>query len=109
MKTILTVARYIWKSARLAVSLRSALTTLLLSPLSTSAEMEEQIANPQTACSPGIFWYWLNGYVTVAGIDADLEAMMEAGIGNVMLFNIKHVFIEPNPAMEPLEVHIATE
>lgn len=57
------------------------------------SRLETQFKNPPDSSHPGIFWYWLNGYVTEEGIDADLEAMKEAGIGNVMLFNIKHVFI----------------
>ncbi len=67
-------------------------------------KLETQFKHPPDSSRPGIFWYWLNGYVTEEGIDADLEAMKEAGIGNVMLFNIKHVFIDPSPAMEPVRV-----
>jgi len=73
-------------------------------PPAAIAELEKQFANPPAACAPGIFWYWMNGYVTESGIDADLKAMKEAGIGTVMIFDICHTPINGNQAMEPVKV-----
>ena len=60
--------------------------------------------NPPSECSPGVFWYWLNGRVTSEGIDADLEAMKAAGIEEVRLFNIAHLFTKPSTALQPVKV-----
>jgi hypothetical protein len=37
---------------------------------------------------PFVYWYWLNGDITRQGITADLEAMKNAGIGGVAIFNV---------------------
>ena len=38
-------------------------------------------AAPPAAARPHVWWHWMNGNVTKAGITADLEAMAKAGIG----------------------------
>lgn len=38
---------------------------------------------------PWVFWYWMQGAVSKAGITADLEAMKEVGIGGAYLMPIK--------------------
>jgi hypothetical protein len=35
-----------------------------------------------------VYWFWLNGNVTKAGITADLEAMKQAGIGGVLIMEV---------------------
>ena len=58
----------------------------------------ENFEQPPAECAPGVFWYWLNGRVTAEGIDADLEAMKEAG------FNVAHFFTQPSTALRPVKV-----
>lgn len=53
-----------------------------------SAELERVFHAPPRDAKPGIFWYWMYGNVTRAGITADLEGFAEAGIGTVLLFSI---------------------
>jgi hypothetical protein len=38
---------------------------------------------------PWVFWYWMQGGVSQAGITADLQAMKESGIGGAYLMSIK--------------------
>ncbi|MFD2720627.1 glycosyl hydrolase [Hymenobacter monticola] len=62
-------------------------------------DLESVFKNPPEAARPWVFWYWMNGAVTPAGITADLEAMKEAGIGGAYLMPIKDV--ENPPAISP--------
>jgi len=43
---------------------------------------------PPDACKPRVWWHWMNGNVSKAGITADLEAMAKAGIGGAHLFDV---------------------
>ena len=52
------------------------------------ADLAQIFAAPPPEARPGIFWYWMNGNVSRAGITADLEAMRDAGLRTVMLFSI---------------------
>ncbi|MBF9221234.1 glycosyl hydrolase [Hymenobacter ruricola] len=80
-----------------------ALPTLGLLPAPVCAQqapdLESVFKNPPEAARPWVFWYWMNGAVTPAGITADLEAMKEAGIGGAYLMPIKDV--ENPPAVSP--------
>ncbi|PWK27572.1 F5/8 type C domain-containing protein [Arcicella aurantiaca] len=57
----------------------------------------------QTA-KPWVFWYWMQGGVSKAGITADLEAMKAQGIGGAYLMPIKGVSNPPiySPAVNQL-------
>ena len=37
---------------------------------------------------PWVYWFWLNGNITRAGITADLEAMARVGIGGVLIMEV---------------------
>ncbi|WP_448664038.1 glycosyl hydrolase [Sphingomonas sp. CJ20] len=43
--------------------------------------------DPPAETRPDTFYHWMNGNVGAAGIDADLEAMRDVGIGGVMVFD----------------------
>ena len=45
--------------------------------------------NPTEEASPWVFWYWMHGAVSKAGITADMEAMKAAGLGGAYLMPIK--------------------
>ena len=80
-----------------------ALPTLGLLPAPVRAQqapdLEAAFKTPPEAARPWVFWYWMNGAVTPAGLTADLEAMKEAGIGGAYLMPIKGV--ENPPAITP--------
>jgi hypothetical protein len=44
-------------------------------------------ASPSADARPGVYWQWMNGNVTAAGITADLEAMASMGLAGGWLFN----------------------
>ncbi|ARS39698.1 DNA-binding protein [Sphingobacteriaceae bacterium GW460-11-11-14-LB5] len=45
-------------------------------------------AQPNENAKPWVFWYWMHGGVSKAGITADLEAMKSSGIGGAYLMPI---------------------
>ena len=45
-------------------------------------------ANPPSEAKSRVWWHWMNGNVTKAGITADLEAMAAAGIGGAHIFDV---------------------
>jgi alpha-L-rhamnosidase len=62
---------------------------LVLAMLSVSAdELDKVFQNPPVRTEPYMYWYWLNNNVSAKGITADLEAMKQAGIGEVFIGHI---------------------
>ena len=53
------------------------------------ARLEQQFKNSPATARPWVFWYWMQGAVSNAGITADLEAMQLAGIGGAYLVPVK--------------------
>ena len=53
-----------------------------------SNELETGFATPPDSAKPDIWWHWMNGSITKAGITADLEAMARVGIGSAQIFNL---------------------
>ncbi len=51
-------------------------------------ELEQAFHTPPPAARPWVYWFWLNGNITRAGITADLEAMKRAGIGGVLIMEV---------------------
>jgi hypothetical protein len=45
-------------------------------------------AEPPATAQPWVYWFWLNGNITKAGITADLEAMHRVGIGGVLIMEV---------------------
>lgn len=48
----------------------------------------EGFTSPPPSARPHVWWHWMNGNVTKAGITADLEAMARAGIGGAQIFDV---------------------
>ncbi|MBS1654538.1 MAG: discoidin domain-containing protein, partial [Bacteroidetes bacterium] len=57
--------------------------------ISDFEQLRNDFQNPPEAAKPWVFWYWMHGAVSKAGITADLEAMKEVGIGGAYLMTIK--------------------
>lgn len=53
----------------------------------TSPSLEEQFANPPVEARPRVWWHWMNGNITKAGIARDLEWMKRVGIAGVQNFD----------------------
>jgi len=62
------------------------------SPTATSASsiparLDAQFRTPPADAKPRVWWHWMNGNVTRAGITADLEWMKRVGIGGMQMFD----------------------
>jgi len=53
----------------------------------TPSRLEETFRTPPEAAKPRVWWHWMNGNVTTAGITADLEWMKRVGIGGMQMFD----------------------
>ena len=58
--------------------------------------LREGFADPPREARPHVWWHWMNGNVSKAGITADLEAMAAAGIGGAQIFDV-YDGIPPGP------------
>jgi alpha-L-rhamnosidase len=67
----------------IAVSL---LTLAMITPASAD-ELRDGFDNPPQSARPRVWWHWMNGNVTVDGIDKDLDWMARVGIGGVQNFD----------------------
>ncbi|MDR1098028.1 MAG: hypothetical protein LBL57_07850 [Tannerella sp.] len=62
----------------------------------------EAFGNPPLSARPGVFWDWLNGNITKAGITRDLEAMKSKGILRAELWDVAaHRNTQMIPAGKP--------
>ncbi|MEZ0469880.1 glycosyl hydrolase [Luteimonas salinilitoris] len=52
-------------------------------------ELEAGFASPPREARPLGWWHWINGNVTIEGIDADLAAAKAAGMGGVQMFDVE--------------------
>jgi len=50
--------------------------------------LERGFQTPPASAKPRVWWHWMNGNVTKAGITADLEWMRRVGIGGMQMFDI---------------------
>ncbi|GAB3917599.1 glycosyl hydrolase [Mucilaginibacter boryungensis] len=69
-------------------------------------KLKEVFLHPPESAKPWVFWYWMYGAVTRAGVTADLQAMKDAGIGGAYLMPIKSpgnppLIAEPVPQLTP--------
>ncbi|HVJ00547.1 MAG TPA: glycosyl hydrolase, partial [Sphingomonas sp.] len=59
-------------------------------------ELESGFASPPREARPLGWWHWINGNVTMDGIDADLEAAKAAGMGGLQMFDVE-IYAPPGP------------
>ncbi len=50
--------------------------------------LKEGFLNPPPEARPGVYWYFMDGNLNPEGMTADLEAMKEAGIGNLVFLEV---------------------
>jgi hypothetical protein len=56
--------------------------------VATGEDLDKGFLSPPDSSRPWVYWFWLNGNITRAGITADLEAMKRAGIGGVLIMEV---------------------
>jgi hypothetical protein len=52
-----------------------------------AVSLEAGFENPPQSARPRVWWHWMNGNVTIDGIDKDLDWMSRVGIGGVQNFD----------------------
>jgi hypothetical protein len=57
------------------------------SPASAQSALRAGFAKPPAAARPRVWWHWMNGNITRAGIQQDLEWMQRVGIGGFQNFD----------------------
>jgi len=60
----------------------------LLSATVCSDTLDRGFRQPPADAKPWVYWFWLNGNITRAGITADLEAMKRVGVGGVLIMEV---------------------
>ncbi|MBL7970702.1 MAG: hypothetical protein JNL03_04205, partial [Prolixibacteraceae bacterium] len=51
-------------------------------------ELKKSFETPPDSVRPGVYWYFMDGNLSREAMTADLEAMKEAGIGNVLFLEV---------------------
>ena len=64
------------------------LATGATTPGQANDNLEKDFQNPPPECRPGVYWYFMDGNLTQEGMTTDLEAMKEAGIGNLVFLEV---------------------
>jgi hypothetical protein len=66
------------------------LATLVLAPVAVRAagSLDQDFANPPQAARPYVWWHWLSFSVSQAGVDRDIAAMKETGLGGALITNL---------------------
>ncbi len=54
---------------------------------SKSVSLKDGFANPPAEARPRVWWHWMNGNISKAGIEADLDWMSRIGIGGLQNFD----------------------
>lgn len=52
------------------------------------SEIKKSFVHPPDSVRPGVYWYFMDGNLSREAMTADLEAMKEAGIGNVLFLEV---------------------
>jgi hypothetical protein len=58
-----------------------------VSAAQTTSDLASAFRTPPDTAKPWVYWWWLNGNVTKAGITKDLEEMKRQGINGVLIFH----------------------
>ena len=54
----------------------------------TYETLKESFKNPPKETYPNVYWWWMNGYVDTVRLKSELQAMKNAGIAGVDIFDI---------------------
>lgn len=59
-------------------------------PVWSDESLRRRFAHPSRDAKPWVFWYWVDGNISLEGALADLHAMHDVGIGGAYLMDIGH-------------------
>jgi hypothetical protein len=82
------MARRIWLAAGCAaIAMASGAMAQDRSDSAPADPNPESFRNPPADSRPNTLYFWMNGNVTQAGLDADLTAIRDVGLGGVLMFD----------------------
>lgn len=81
------IARWAMGTAWVALAATSMTPGLAQDRGAQSPPDPEAFRNPPPEVRPHTLYFWMNGNVTKEGIDADLQAMRDIGLGGVLMFD----------------------
>ncbi len=55
---------------------------------SSAQDLVKNFLTPPDAARPGVYWYFMDGNLNGKEMTADLEAMKQAGIGNLVFLEV---------------------
>ena len=64
--------------------------------------LEADFQRPPSSARPWVYWFWINGNISKAGITADLEALKRVGIGGVLWMEVSGPWWAPDGKIAPL-------
>jgi hypothetical protein len=62
--------------------------------------IEESFKAPPNSAKPWVFWFWINGNISLEGITKDLEAMKRVGINGVLWMEVSGPWWAPRGPIE---------
>ncbi len=78
-------------------SFRFALFAVLVSsPLAAADPLAAGFASPPADARPLVWWHWVNGNISRAGIAADLADMKRVGLAGAQMFDVS-IYLPPGP------------
>ena len=69
------------------------------------AELERIFENPPESARPGVIWMWMGCNISKQSITRDLEAILEAGFGRILMFSLADVTTPWPKSWSPLSTH----
>ncbi|WPC76632.1 glycosyl hydrolase [Vibrio porteresiae] len=70
-----------------AISLSIVMAPISYAATQTTTALENGFTSPPNSAKPRVWWHWMDGNITIDGIDKDLAWMHQVGIGGVHSFD----------------------
>jgi hypothetical protein len=65
-----------------------------------AAPLEDGFKNPPDSVKPWVYWFWMNGNISLDGITKDLESMKQVGIGGLVWMEVSGPWWAPQGPVE---------
>ena len=96
------------RAAMVVATILTSCPALAEEPMSLKAGFE----NPPQSARPRVWWHWMNGNVTIDGIDKDLAWMERVGIGGAQVWALNVIQHQPgvsvNELARAMDIHQST-
>jgi len=98
----MNIMRYVFiKTELIAIRKLIIAIAIIITSISLSGQkLEQSFRNPPDSVKPWVFWFWINGNISKAGITKDLEAMKAQGINGVLWMEVSGPWWAPQGNIE---------